>query len=113
MSGCVYMGTSSLAEIKRDRIIKQIEKELGMSIPAGEIIPADLAQMIDMMKERVSSIQLEEHELKRKITLLEKLVISINECQNNRSTGRGRRKSKRHKTRHRKKHQKKRTKRRR
>ena len=112
MSNCVYMDTSSLVEIKRDKIVNEIENELGMSIPIEEIIPADLIQMIDMMKERVSSIQLEEHELKRKISLLKKLVALMNQCQSRRSTGRGRRKSKKNKSRHRKRHQKKRTKRR-
>ena len=108
----MYMGTSNLAEIERDKIVNQIEKELGMSIPVRDIIPSDLIQMVNMMKERISSIQLEEHELKRKVSLLEKLVALISQCQSRRSTGRGRRKSKKNKSRHRKKHQKKRTKRR-
>ena len=100
------MGTSNLEEIKREKIIKQIEKELGMSIPVGEIIPDDLIKMVNMIKERVSSIRLEERDLERKISLLEQLLMSMKKCRSNRVDGRGRRK-----TRHRKRHQKKRTKR--
>ncbi len=100
------MGTSNLEEIKREKIINQIERELGMSIPVGEIIPDDLTKMVNMMKERVSSIRLEERDLERKISLLEQLLMSMKKCRSNRVGGRRRRK-----TRHRKKHQKKRTKR--
>ena len=106
MDDCVYMGTSNLEEIKREKIINQIERELGMSIPVGEIIPDDLTKMVNMMKERVSSIRLEGRDLERKISLLEQLLMSMKKCRSNRVGGRGKRK-----TRHRKKHQKKRTKR--